>query len=305
MMRIALCFSGNVRCFLELYNSHWTDYFSKVRELGEVDIFVHTFDNENRSKSDFYKSSSQKYEYKKYDRFDELRSKLNARDIIIEDESNFKEIYKNSYRNFPVYLLHGQSAKYYILIQFYSIYMSNLLREKYENSNGFRYDAVVRLRFDIRLKSFNPHDILHFRGSNSDVIFTNVSQEHTHPGGCICQTCLRNFKVGTFSNHSDSHDVDICDIYAVGSSSSMSLYSSIFNRCKDVYEPLYQSTKLRENEFKFWECDVESIDKVVDIPNHFDYTEKYNMFVPERIHRYLLKEVMVLPSKNEWIVHRY
>ena len=44
---------------------------------------------------------------------------------------------------------------------FYSIFQSNQLKVEYENKNGFKYDWVIRSRFDVKLNSkinFNEFD---------------------------------------------------------------------------------------------------------------------------------------------------
>jgi hypothetical protein len=146
-MKIAVCFSGQIRTGIEASPSLF-NFFGEL--LPNIDFFIHTWDTETIS-----------------------RQALNGRDESIADEvfivsSEKIEKIKNVYNpklikvdNVVEYCLwrsekikkENNNLVASLISMFHSIYESNQLKLKYEKQNNFRYDYVIRMRFDT---VFNP-----------------------------------------------------------------------------------------------------------------------------------------------------
>jgi hypothetical protein len=87
-----------------------------------------------------------------------------------------------------------------IFYMWYGIMKANELKIKYENDNSFKYDLVVRCRFDTHI--LNPVKLKNINNS----IFIPIGSDHR--GGCN-------------------------DLFAYGKSDTMNYYTSLFNNLVD------------------------------------------------------------------------
>lgn len=312
-LKIAVVFSGNPRNFMDEYNRTWIYFFQRLANLGNCDIFFHSWTNEKRVIREGI------YEDKPYLHFDAIKKVLSPKLFKIEEESVFETLYRNEFASFPVYLLRPQAAKKHILAQLYSIYQADLLRRQYEETNKFKYDCVIKLRFDMRLDFFDDREIFLFKTypEYQNMILTPNPKAHPHPGGSSCKRCMdanttyhRYYakKQIMFNTHTDEHDSDLCDIYAIGSSDSMTQYANAFLNCKSLYAPLYAETKRKlqyHNNAVQESCPVESCDTRLTIRPWKLIETDFNCFYPEKIQRHNLKNLMVLPANTVFKVVRY
>lgn len=131
-MKIALCFAGLPKFFdkaYEYYKRNLLDHYS-------VDVFFHTWDSSDyNSVIDLYKPIS-------YD----------VTPVLPKDIINKKYTRCADAINFPAFNT---------VSQFYSIYKSCFLKTDHEIRNGFKYDWVIKTRFDYALN-------VRFQLSNGD-----------------------------------------------------------------------------------------------------------------------------------------
>jgi len=122
-MRVAVCVSGMPKNFKLGYFFQNANLFTHLNP----DIFIHSWYNETPSELD---EVLEVYKPKKFQL----------------DKNNQIVLQKAEYR--------GTSPRYpaYNVFSFFkSIHLCDLLRRDYENAGGFKYDWVIRLRFDYAL----------------------------------------------------------------------------------------------------------------------------------------------------------
>lgn len=197
--KIALCLSGQPR-YVKLGYQYIKKY---LLDAYDVDMFVHTWLDFDKIGQPFQLSEHMNY----------------GRQCILE-ESTLSDIY-NLYK--PKSFMYEQSKDFScatnvdygkcipnsVYSMFYSIYKSNELKCLHEQSLKFKYDIVVRCRFDIIINSFN------FNEFDSNNYF--VSGE-IHRSG---QSYVPN------------------DQFCLSSSENMDVYSDVFNQLK-----LYESSDI-------------------------------------------------------------
>jgi hypothetical protein len=121
-MKIALCFAGLPRHFEKGY-----EYYKRnLLDRYDVDVFFHTWDDTEHEKV------AELYRPKDYS----TSKKLDANTINTTYTRCADAI------NFPAYAT---------VSSFFSIYHSCLLKTNYEIRNGFKYDWVIKTRFDYAL----------------------------------------------------------------------------------------------------------------------------------------------------------
>lgn len=138
-MKIALCLSGQPRglpvCLQEL---------QKGLDIENMDVFCHTWFDENDIGKAY--ETAQLSQYGKVGTVhpqtkELLLDTLKPIDYIIEPQKEFP--FAREFRSSQD-ALQEQMASI-----FYSIYMSNLLKRKHELLNDFKYDLVIRARYDL------------------------------------------------------------------------------------------------------------------------------------------------------------
>lgn len=144
-MKIALCLSGQPRYLDDGYNQIYNNLLSKY----DIDVFVHTWWDETEIGKKFVLSEKLKY----------------GRECKIEEDTLDKIIryykpkifYNETQKKFNIY----EDVNYGLLnpispySMYYSIMKSNQIKSMYELDKEFKYDLVIRCRFDIMFKTFN------------------------------------------------------------------------------------------------------------------------------------------------------
>ena len=207
-MRVAFCISGLSRglhfCLPAMYEHI-------IKPLG-ADVFIHTWDidvgggmaadrflsaprawDSPEDKLQFLQKHSKKHNYPlQYDM-----------DVFSDFNSwNHKELSVKTNNTIPM---------------FYSIYKSNLLKKKKENSEQFKYDLVIRSRFDsLYVESIPQKEILNIR-TNKNNIFSRSSGQDT--GRLSCRNNLVSEIDGS---------PFVPDNFAFGSSEAMDDYSDVY-----------------------------------------------------------------------------
>jgi hypothetical protein len=130
-MKIALCFSGQPRSFKTGY-----EYYKKnLLEKYDVDVFFHTWADSN---------------------VDEVADLYDPKGYVISDRLD-KDLINAQYPRC------ADAVKYPAIAtvsSFYSIYESSRIKSQYELNKGFKYDWVIRTRFDYALNITIPFNDL-------------------------------------------------------------------------------------------------------------------------------------------------
>jgi hypothetical protein len=181
-MRVAVCLSGQPRSVRETFPY----IYNNIIKPNNADVFIHTyFDPDN-----LYMEKIQ------LDRgncsidasiMDTVLELYKPKVYLVEKPKNFTKInFKmtefrlkssrelNKHKNWT----DEEHTKHIIkqmMSQYYSIYKSNELKENYANENGFVYDFVIRLRFDLV-----PHQILTCEHYNPNFIYYQAMGHPDH-----------------------------------------------------------------------------------------------------------------------------
>jgi hypothetical protein len=181
-MRVAVCLSGQPRSVRETFPY----IYNNIIKPNNADVFIHTyFDPDN-----LYMEKIQ------LDRgncsidasiMDTVLELYKPKVYLVEKPKNFTKInFKmtefrlkssrelNKHKNWT----DEEHTKHIIkqmMSQYYSIYKSNELKENYANENGFVYDFVIRLRFDLV-----PRQILKCEDYNPNFIYYQAMEHPDH-----------------------------------------------------------------------------------------------------------------------------
>lgn len=225
-MRAAICFSGMPRSFKSVFEAHKKYMFNVLEKQGiKYDIFIHTWNN--------------KVKYPKF-----LPDEGNADEIIklykpisykIEtyDDNKVKELYINSkidkyheyigrdnnYNDIADWVGGGLLTNNTISL-FYGLNEVNKLKNNYEQNTKTVYDIVIKTRFDNML--FDKINIETFKTNNTSV-FCPLGYEPENRD-----------ELGTVN-----------DILAIGSSASMDVYMTVYNRLFDLLKERFDSNHPR------------------------------------------------------------
>jgi len=146
-MKIALCFSGNIRFLQECH----PDIKKYLIDNNDVDIYAHLWWDSSYKGKIFRFHSADRFEDRDLDlEFIEL---YKPKDYIIEIQQKFMDVYVGS--NMEIYgneisnALLGQTGFFNQMSQYYSKMKANELCEK----SGIKYDVIVHLRTDCVIDS--------------------------------------------------------------------------------------------------------------------------------------------------------
>lgn len=171
-MRVAVCFSGQLRTWKECYSS-WKNLINQVKshpkyenESFEIDCFIHTWNFNTKPMSIV---SSMNFEPEKIDEDEikKIKRLLNPKKMIVENleksSSRFDKMNQKSLKYRPENF-QGSTISW-AGSSLYSMMRSSELKSDYEIDNDFKYDLCVKMRFDgffnqyhieIFMKDFNP-----------------------------------------------------------------------------------------------------------------------------------------------------
>tara|TARA_R100000951_G_scaffold116280_1_gene127406 strand:+ start:151 stop:918 length:768 start_codon:yes stop_codon:yes gene_type:complete len=194
--KVALCLSGQPRWF-SVAGSH---FIKSILSKFDCDVFFHTWFDNNRIGEPYSGSSWNRNTTDHYrrDTVVDLYNLYNPVSFIVQPEYNVfptpRKIEEYQQKNTLPHL--GPVNNCFSM--FYSICKSLQLAFEHESNNNFKYDCVIRSRFDcaIEYDSFNFHNL-----EKNTVYFTD---------------CIRNPDV-------------IADYFNYGTSDSMKIYSKIYD----------------------------------------------------------------------------
>ena len=142
-MKIALCLSGQLRFLQEGYREMILPF---ILDGNDIDVFVHTWNIDDDQDGKSYINGGGF----------PMGNPVN-KGIMLEIFDLYKPVkcliqkqvpFQNG--KYPERTLPGIKS-HNLFSMFYSVYKSNQLKKEYEKENNFKYDIVVRSRFDIKL----------------------------------------------------------------------------------------------------------------------------------------------------------
>jgi len=159
-MKIAICFSGQPRFIKECCDGIKNNIINV--NGSEIDVFVHTWFNDDMCNKVLYKNEISSFSGEatiSNTAVDDIHRLYNPKRMIVEDPKKFitdQYIYESYIKfamtnksDFGVHVDDFRKIKVdasYSMM--YSMMQSINLKKDYELSNGFKYDIVIKLRFD-------------------------------------------------------------------------------------------------------------------------------------------------------------
>lgn len=212
-MRIALCLSGQPRSIDAGFNA----LNESILKYNNVDVFIHTWFDENNLSTNSVIPGRESNRLES-NSIQKLNDYYKPKKILVDKPRFWDEKYEFTDLCFVkawTWALETrtglESTKEYICntanSMFYSIMMSNLIKNQYSEENNIDYDLVIRNRID-----FAPHIELKF-----DEMFTD------------------EFEDDVLIYH-DLYQPDnmIADWFAMGRTNAMNVYSSVYNNIEDL-----------------------------------------------------------------------
>lgn len=213
-MKVALCYSGLVKNFNDCVDSHKKFIIDKF----ETDIFIHTWSKiGSKTLPNWYNDN---YSLDKHIEATESQDSVDIKYFI--DHIKIKKILIEypDIRYFYNKFHDDNNQKFFNnCMMHYSINKANALKTEYESDNNFKYDMVIRCRFDLYfekliIENFISNTIYLPPNQNMDVKFD--------------PRMLNLLKTQGFSYMPN-------DQFAYGCSDSMNYYSSIIDNIKNNF----------------------------------------------------------------------
>ena len=197
-MRIAVCLSGQPRTYrytIDNIKNYFSDY--------DVDYFCHAW-NYDTNKVKNFETNSLDYVEELVDVDDFKKSiieKFQPKELIIDSADKLKN------HRFPYYSL------------LYSQLMANHYKRQYENKNGFKYDYVIKARYDL---VFNPQ-------TKFKLDLRTLSASH--------------HQLDIYTTHNERMAIEYClfnpsDVIYYGSSIAMDICADLFWYIKYMHIPI-------------------------------------------------------------------
>ena len=287
--KLAVIFCGHVRSY------KYTIQSQKILiNNPNIDVFIHTWDD---------------YGYKN-DRRTIKNQWLNAHSGLIDPESiklhyQPKKIKIENNKSVsaslslidkinPIFLFAYQArddASKYINSQLYSIYQAYKLVEEYEQEQGFKYDGILKLRFDFNIKNINIPNVFRQISQDSTLWFAHpkLCGHGHHGGGGGCVSCDNNIE------HTD-HTNDICDILFYGCRESAAKTCELFLHSENILRTHIESNKCMLQ--KYPKTRHQIIDNFIYIETFDDIENKFVCYYPEGLLRRHLKDTRCLSSRE-------
>lgn len=152
-MKIAVCISGGIKHYEKSLES-----LKKIYPNDFIKVFIHTYDI---SDEELYKNNSCNHIGNKYSKtiknLNEVLSLYKYEDILVEKFEDKVEHFTNVFNNANFIWVERNDLG--PISMFYSIFKSNELKINYENNNNFKFDRVLRMRFDSDFKNDEDLDV--------------------------------------------------------------------------------------------------------------------------------------------------
>ena len=220
MPKVALCISGFIRNATDTYPSIKKNIIDKF----DIDVFIYSYKSTVKHKSIYKIRQSpdtsdediivKLYQPKKYV-FNEFSNDF-VNNIVLK---NRPDEYKQLLADYANDSLESKYVTKHVnqYCMFYNVYKCNELKKEYESENGFKYDYVIRTRFDMSINDSKYLDCLSYLNDNNIMIIGPAQHNYT-----------------------------IYDHFALGQSMSMDKYSNLYSEIYDVLLSLNLDDKYKK-----------------------------------------------------------
>jgi len=196
-MRIAICLSGHTR-------NYWD---SLPNKKFEADTFISSCIQSGLPPDD--------YKWLAYHLHGDVKTSLVDQSKIIDTYNPIKYEFIDD-NHIPSDILNMGDARTssgcflkHVGMMFYRIHRANLLKMEYEAINGFKYDYVLRSRFDVKVEEINPDTNKIFAkvhdGALKDIFFFSESHIMDKISDCYLWFC--NQSVEYLSSFKDAENI--------------------------------------------------------------------------------------------------
>ena len=283
--KIAVLFCGYIR------NNKYTSHLPIINS-EQCDVFIHTWDdyghkNDARLINHVWLSN-------KISKIDPeaLKKMYKPVSMLVENNRDMLDSFSIKDKISPLFLYAGQArddASRYINSQLYSLHAGYKLICDYEVAHGFKYDAILRLRFDFNITNINWMGILTDVQSDNMFFPHAACNAHRHTGGGGgCMSCDSN------TPH-EKHTNDICDIWFYGKRDVASKACEMYLNGLAVMQENHEHNMALLKDDRVYSA---TKDNYVYITSTRDIENKYVAFYPERILRETLRGIACKSSKN-------
>jgi len=138
-MRIAILFYGHLRSFRQTRDSY-KKFLADLNRLGKVDVFCHTWDTEESVTASWWKDKESVRDQPVFTNEEEVRNIYEPCLLNIEKTKQFTE---------PEIPVPSTIPVAGILSMLHSQWEAFQLVKRYEDQQGFRYDLVIKTRYDL------------------------------------------------------------------------------------------------------------------------------------------------------------
>lgn len=233
MNKIALLITGTTRNYVQNYPT-WKKY---LLDIYHVDIFFHTYDVVG------YQKQENKLITPDMTQYVDIKTVVSLIKPIKYKVDNLEHML-SFFRNTMPTTFTNKSVAHpeFIKAQLYSIFQANLLKKEHEKSNNFKYDLVIKIRFDTLFRSaFDKTDLNLIKSNNKIILCGNPGiTKMTFKNGCFnCIQNLNNLKKISCKNHTPISDIVVIsnsqniDVYADSYITYDRFMNSVYKKCLD------------------------------------------------------------------------
>lgn len=288
--KIAFVISGHIR------HNNVLDGIIRYSKLYDIDVFIHTWDTVGIKGDEM--NLKAKEEYDKV--VEQIKKIPNVRAFEIENNKKYIQSIKGE--DSDVTYFNYSSPEKFIKSQLYSINRSFKLLEEYQKESNFKYDLVVKLRFDLCLTdmSISPSNVLDCE-KNDIIFFPNRDCKHPHPDhGTSCWACDKMYyDHGLLDVHIFEHTNVVCDIMAYGSFKSMKKYCYLYEHYDRINKENEEINRKMMKRRKGYFIKKEGKDYKIQQQNDDTHAESlyyYYCSYPERLLMLYLRDYMLVES---------
>ena len=147
-MKFAICLSGLTRTYQKTFDKFWSNIIEPLRKYGEVDVFISTWSIQDSHESIV--------------NINEILNLYKPKSLEVENYSDLEKTFLLSNytkKDCPI----PQIVKNGVLLSIpgqYKILKCNLLKQSFEKINKFKYDFVIRTRFDLTIEELKVEDFI-------------------------------------------------------------------------------------------------------------------------------------------------
>lgn len=233
-MKIAYCISGQPRFFEKGYESMFLKFIENNKEHS-TDVFIHTWHNpdlvnQQYDSSEWNVGISDTY---KENTIDNICKLYKPKKILVERPIDFKikQQYDTNKAKQPTNITFSM---------FNSIYKSNELKKQAEAEELFKYDFVIRSRFDWFLKEqINIEDL------DRNTLYI--------PNRCPTENAYN-------------------DQFAIGSSKDMDIYCDTYNNIEAHW--YFDKIMLSNESLLYHQLHKNKVTNIIELTNEFDFIRK-------------------------------